>query len=504
MGSDSWFGEISELADKLDRGESISGERGKLAAAYTLQAGRRTREYELAKMDDNIRELTAAIPAAQAQVDGARHRAAAAEIAWQAAIQRAQMADAALVAFDGEEFTPDAWSAMADVMRDISRDYLRRAIRIAKLMERAYNFEHDSTLAVIKDDYGHAVTNATGSDAVLLGGDGLLADIESFTYVAITTTLRKQSRIKDVLSLAADFPAQFEQFRQTGVLAFETDLYEFDRLHPGFYQQRIEAVEVEFVGLVPESGLNGALAAGGVTRYRTRQDDTGQRMHQVDTMALSAFVTRNDVFLYQAPTGVRGLFQGLGVGSTWELRLPKRSNDFDFRRIVDVHLVLYYTALFDLGLRAAVIARPARPGELSAVRDFNLRYDAPDAWYGFYRTGAVDFTLDAVRLPANQTGFALNDVQLRVQPRDGVAPDGITLDVTPPGGAAVAVATDANGVVDLGGTVPALAGTSPVGTWRIALTGKPSVMDGGAVQPGRIVSMQLGLDYSFELPAEAP
>ncbi|MGL5828616.1 MAG: hypothetical protein ACRC0L_03480, partial [Angustibacter sp.] len=53
MGSNSYFSEISALADKLDRGESISGDRGLLAAAYVFQAGRRNREYELARMQDN-------------------------------------------------------------------------------------------------------------------------------------------------------------------------------------------------------------------------------------------------------------------------------------------------------------------------------------------------------------------------------------------------------------------------------------------------------------------
>ena len=502
MGSDSWFNEISELADKLDRGESISGERGKLAAAYTLRAGRRTREYELAKMQDSIDELTAAIPVAQAQLTSAQQRAVASEIAWQAAVQRAQMSDSALAAFDSNEFTPDAWAAMADVMRDISRDYLWRAIRLAKLMERAFNFEHDSVLAIIKDDYGHAIANASGTDALLMGGDSLRADIESFTYVAITTTRRKQSQIKDMLSLAREFPAHFEQFRQTGVLAFETDLYEFDRLHPGFYQQRMDAVEIEFVGLVPEEGLNGTLTAGGVTRYRARDGETGQRVHQVDTMALSDFQLRNDMFLYQAPTGVRGLFQGIGVGTTWELHLPKRSNDFDFRRIVDVRLVIYYSAIYDLGLRSTVLTRPPRAGELAAVRDFNLRYDAPDAWYGFYRSGAVDFVLDEVRLPANQQAFTINDVQIRLQPRAEIDPAGITLSVTPPGGTAAAVTTDARGVADLSDAVPGLAGTSPLGSWRIEVTGGDSVTEDGVLQPGRIITMQLGLDYTFEYPAE--
>ncbi|KQV14820.1 MULTISPECIES: hypothetical protein [unclassified Kitasatospora] len=503
MGSDSWFNEISELADKLDRGESISGERGKLAAAYTLRAGRRNREYELAKMADGIAELTAAIPVAQAQAASAQHAAKAAEIAWQAALQRVQLADAALTAFDANEFTPEAWSAMADVMRDISRDYLWRAIRIAKLMERAYNFENDAALNVIKDQYGYALANAAGSDAVLLGGDGLLADIESFTYTAITTTRRKRSRIKDVISLAAEFPAHFEQFRRTGVLAFETDLYEFDRLHPGFHQQRIEAVEVQFVGLVPEEGLNGTFAAGGVTRFRQRDGGIGQRVHQVDTMALSDFELRNDLFVYGTDTGVRGLFQGLGLGTTWELRLPRRGNNFDFARIADVQLVVYYTAEFDLGLRETVLTRPPRPGELSAVRTVNLRYDAPDAWYGFYRDSGVDFTLDPVRMPANQRDFTIESVQLRVQPRPGTDPAGMTLTVTAPGQSPVAVTSDTEGAVDLTAALPALVGTSPLGGWRLELTGGPSVTEDGVVRPDRLVSVQVGVEYSFGYPAEA-
>ena len=165
-----------------------------------------------------------------------------------------------------------------------------------------------------------------------------------------------------------------------------------------------------------------------------------------------------------------------------ELRLPKRSNDFDFRRIVDVRLVLYYTALFDTGLRSTVLARPPRAG-LSALRNFNLRYDAPDAWYGFYRNSAVDFVLDAVRLPANQTSFAIEDVQLQVRARDGVPAEGIELFITPPEAAAVAVTTDATGAAAVSGADPALVGTSPLGTWHIAITGGAPVTEGGVLQP---------------------
>ncbi len=113
-GEDAYWSEISELADKLGRGETIHGPGPKLAAAQILRAGRKTRDYELKKMQDTIDELTKAIGIAKDQWDAAKRRTAANEIAWQAAVQRAQMADAALDAFDNEFFTPESWGKMAE------------------------------------------------------------------------------------------------------------------------------------------------------------------------------------------------------------------------------------------------------------------------------------------------------------------------------------------------------------------------------------------------------
>jgi len=503
-GQDAMWAEICELADKLDRGEAISGPGPKLAAAATFSAGRKTREYELQKMQDNIDELTKAITVAQEQYDGAKRRTAASEIAWQAALQRAQMANASLIAFDNEFFTPETWNKMSNIMRDIARSYLFRAIRIAKLMERAYNFENDAELNVIKSEYGHGVASeAMGRDTKLLGGDSLLKDIASFTYHAITTKTRKNSRIKDVISLAADFPAQFEEFRRTGLLAFETDLYEFDRLHPGFYSQRLESVEVEVVGLLPEGGLNGTLTAGGVTSYRKKDSSVGKRVHQVDTMALSDFVLRNDMFLYGVETGIRGLFQGLGIGTTWQLHLPKRSNDFDFRRVFDIHLVLYYTAKYDPLLRTNVLSKPPRPGELVLLRNFGLRYDFPDAWYSFYRTGTAQFSLDRIRLPMNQTAFKLQSVNFRVVTKAGISNQDLELHITGPNGVSGTVKTDATGTVSTDSpALKALVGSEPLGNWQVQVVGGAPISDNGSLKLDRVYNVQMGLEYAFEYVKE--
>jgi hypothetical protein len=450
-------------------------------------------------------ELTASIAAATNQRDAAVLRTAAAEVAWQAALQRADMTAASLDAFDQNFFTPETWSKMAYVMREISRNYLFRAIRIAKLMERSYNFENDTDLRVIKNDYGVAVAApAAGRDTSLLGGDMLLQDIDGFTYNAIATKTRKSSRIKDVLSMATMFPAHFEEFRLTGLLSFETDLYEFDRLHPGFFGQRIEAVEVEIIGLLPDTGLNGTLSAGGVTSFRKKDNTVGKRTQQIDTMALSNFQLRADGFVYGVETGVRGLFQGLGVGTTWQLHLPKRSNDFDYRQIFDVNLVLYHTAQFDSNLRSKILAAPPRAGETSVLRTLALRYDFPDAWYAFYRGGAAGFTLDRPRLPANQSNFVSTAVSFRVVTIDGVSNQSITVRATAPNGTVGTADTDANGTIS--SLVPALAGLAgqnPMGQWKVEVLAGASLMDGASLKFDRVYNLQMGLEYSFDFPPEA-
>lgn len=504
-GEDAFPNEIGELADKLARGETISGGRGpKLAAAETLLAGRRTQAYELEKMRQNLEELAKAVDVANAQFVAAQARTSAAEIAWQAALQRVALANAALVAFDAQTFSPETWRKMTYVMADISRNYLDHAIKIAKLMERSYNFENDSTLKVIKNEYGHDVgSGISGSDLKLLGGDSLLQDIESFTFHAITDRTRKSSRIKDVLSISADFPAQFEEFRRTGRLSFETDLFEFDRLHPGFCNQRIEAVEVEVIGLLPESGLNGTLAAGGVTSFRKQDNTAATRVHVVDTMALSEFVARNDGFLYRADTGVRGLFQGIGVGSTWQLHLPRRSNDFDLRRIFDVQFILYYTAQFSAGLRDTVLALPPRQGELALLKNFGLRYDFPDAWYGFYRGGATTFTIDRFRLPMNQQAFKIGAAYFRLVTKAGVANQGIDVRITAPSGVTGTVKTDAAGMISTDSPqLAALVGADPIGAWKAEVTGGAPLVDSGALKFDRVYNLQMGLNYTFEYVPE--
>jgi hypothetical protein len=260
---------------------------------------------------------------------------------------------------------------------------------------------------------------------------------------------------------------------------------------------------MEIVGLLPDTGLNGTLSAGGVTSFRKKDNTAGRRVHQVDTMALSSFLLRNDMFLYGTDTGVRGLFQGIGLGSTWQLHLPKRSNDFDFRRIFDVNLIVYYNAKYDLALRTTVLALPPRPGEMTLLRNFAMRQDFPDAWYGFYRNGAADFQFERTRLPANQTSFKVKAMNFRVMTRPGVSNSNIQVRIMAPNGNNGTANTDAMGVVSTELPVlAAIAGVDPVGAWRVEVLGGPSLMDGGTLKFDRVYNLQIGIEYSFDYVPE--
>jgi tetratricopeptide (TPR) repeat protein len=503
-GESAMFNTVVALADRLDNGETIKGAGPLLAAAVTYRSGRRTREYELAKMDDNIADLAGAVDIAQEMLNAAEARLRVAQIAAEASAERAAMAEESLEAFDSEMFTPEVWAKMASVMRGISTAYLHDAIRLAKLMQRAFNFENDTQIALIKNGYGHAMVNAsTGGSVSLLGGDSLVRDIDAFTFQAITGRTRKNSRIKDRISIARNFPAQFEEFRRTGVLELETDLYEFDRLHPGFHNQRIEAVEVEFAGLLPPEGINGMVRCGGVTSFRSRSRGTSKRVHQVDTMALSDFTVRDDLFIYTPEVGLRGLFQGMGLATTWKLHLPRRSNDFDYARIFDINLVLYYTAQFDPLLRKMVLSSPVRPGELTELRNFDLRFDFPESWYALYKEGTATFAFRRDRLPFNQQDFVTASATFRVVTKAGVAAQGIELKITAPNGNSGQATTGGDGSVS--STTTALAGLasgSPVGDWKVEVIGGAPLADGDAVKFDRIHNIQMGLEYGFDFVAE--
>jgi hypothetical protein len=495
-----WYGdEIRRLARDMEAG-SWEGEGGKLAAAATLLAGEKSYEYQLGRMENDIDEMNATIPVAEAQRESARHREAAAALAVEAAQLRADLTRDAMAAFENEVFTPELWTKMAEVMLELSRSFQEWAISSAKLMQRAYNFETDSELAVIKGEYPGSATGG------LLGSDDLLRDIESFTYHFVAHQRSKETNVKDVISLANEFPLAFGEFLTSGRMAFETALRDFDVRNPGLFAQRVQAVEVEVVGLLPPEGIRGTLRAGGVSRYRTADDNVRSRIHTVDTMALSTFTVREDAFVYRQDPRIHGLFEGQGVATTWELELPRRANNLDYRLIADVRLVIYYNARFEPKLKAAILAAPALPGELVHSRSLALRYDFPEAWYPFLDSGTMMFQVTPPYLPRNEMNFRTDKVSVRLLLAEGLPDNGIPVSLTVPGAGKVTITTDADGQIATrpGNDLAAVMGGPLLGTWELTVApsaGSPLLDAAGRLRPDAIEQIAIVTQYAFDWPA---
>ncbi len=464
---------LNELADTLLGGTSIRGSRGTIAAATQLAAAKANREYEIGALKRQAEEMALAGVQADREVVAANARVAVADSAVTLANLRAQAAAQLLDVFEAQFFTPEVWQRMGDTLYRLYRRYLDMAIRAARLMQQAYNFETDQSLGLIRGDY------STDEVKGLLGADTLMADIQTFTYDLITSQTSKPQPVRQTISLASRYPFAFEtQFRTTGILEFETRIEDFDLVHPGAYAQRIEAIEVEFDGIVPATGISGTLSNAGVSLYRIPASSwvdrttsgAKYRVQPEETLLLSDYAIRQDALLAPQSARMLRVFQGAGVASTWRLEVPRGSNDLDFGSLTDVRVTFYYEARFDPELREAVRAQLAtRPGVHAKDLALPLRWLYPDAYFLFQDTGGLRLSLQNADFPANEEAPTLTAVGILVATTGGVSPEGITVSVKTPANAAVTAMTDATGAVssDSAGPLAALASGTAVGEYTV-------------------------------------
>lgn len=515
-GEDGDAGQLNRLADRMMAGGySISGDRGTLAAAESLTAARQQREYEIDVMNRQAAELDAARAQAGAERAAAGARLAATQAGAHAAAVRVAAAQQLLLAFDQQRFTPDVWNAMGETMNALARRYLVMALDVAKRMQRAYNFENDTALRIIRPDYTAQGVNG------MLAADSLLADVQTFTYELVTSTAPNPQPVKQTISLASRYPFLFEtQFRRTGRMEFQTSLDDVDSVYPGTYAGRIVAVEVDVQGIVPARGISGTLTNSGVSHYRVPNavwvDGTTGVKHRVqnrEALVISDHDPRTDALLLPDDSRRRGVFEGAGVASTWTLDLPPESNDIDYATVSDVLLTITYQARYDADLRDRVVAAlAATPAARQRQRPFPLRWLFPDAFFAFYGGGAtapgtLTFALGRTDFGSTEDDPRLVDVAFTVVTTPSARVDGLVLRVTLPGRDAVSVTCDEQGAVDADALADALTaagqddafGASVLGDWTVQVRAEdnPTWVVDGALDVEAIDNVGLILGYSF-------
>jgi hypothetical protein len=494
---------LSDMANQLLAGQTQSGDDATLEGVAQLAANRLSQQYQVDSMNRTAAEMQTAVTQAQAQLAAANAQVTASSVDLGIAQLNANGATQILTVFNSDTFTPFVWRSMGYFMQSIYSRYMSMALRAAKLMQQAYNFENDTTLNYIKNSYQGVVYG-------LLAADSLMADIQSFTDDLVTSKRGKKQLVKTSISLAGRYGYRFEtQLRKTGTVVFETTLDDFDSEFPGTYQGRIRRVTVDVQGIVPPTGISGSLSNGGVSFYRLPSDvatpnaPSKLRIQSAETLVLSDYDPSQDGLLDSSTGNQTGIFEGAGVASTWTLSLPKALNDIDYGALTDVVLTFLYEARYDPQLAPTVLAQLAtRPGYFSRERSIPLAWLYPDLFYGFKNTGSLVLTLAAADFPINQTAPVVTAVSLLVAMVPSTPAQGITVSLTAPDKAAVTGATDATGAITSQGSGSPWAGAvggSALGSWTISLTAaaNPKLAPGGKLDLSSLINLVLVLDYTF-------
>lgn len=379
---------------------------------------------------------------------------------------------------------------MSDVLEGVYHFFIQQATSTAKLAENQLAFERqEPPPAFIQADYWNlsAQEGTTDSQAQdrrgLTGSVRLLQDIFQLDQYAFLNNQRKLQLVK-LLSLSKLVPFEFQQFRETGLITFATPMELFDRDFPGHYLRLIKRVRTTVIALVPTTqGIHATLSTIGVSRVVIGPEvfQTVPIRRPPEFVALSSPVNSTGVFELEAQTDMLLPFEGNGVDSRWEFRMPKPANLFDYRTIADVLITIEYTALDSADYRAQVI-QTLKP-TLSANRPFSFRNQFPDQWFDLHNPDQtstpmiVRFRTVREDFPPNLDGIKIQQVVMYFARTEGKSFEiPVThLRYTEQGSAgSVGGAADSiDGVIStLRGNASswlAIQGKSPAGEWELAL-----------------------------------
>ena len=390
-------------------------------------------------------------------------------------------------------FNEEMYRWIASVLEDVYRYFLQEATAVARLAERQLAFERQQApLKVVQLDYWSLPAdpaNGGGADRLgLTGSARLLKDIFQLDSYAFDTRRRKQT-LSITLDLAEMFPLEFQHFRETGVLIFNTSSSQIDREFPGYYLTLIEQVHISVVALIPPTrGIRATCTSAGISRTVV-QGDTFQPVtirNLPERIAMSAASTSSGVMELEPDSQMLlSPFEGTGFDTLWELRMPKASNQFDYNTIATVLFKVDMTALHSFDYEREVIQRLDRT--VSFDRAFDFRQVFADAWYDLnnpHQTAtpmAVHFETRRSDFPVNLSNLSIQNIVLYLVRRDGeVFEQPIRhLHFTAEGmpGSSGGPASTVDGRVSTrsgnGTNWLPMIGQSPVGVWELAFPDQP-------------------------------
>jgi len=396
---------IANIVAAATAGANVSGRASAIAAALSAGAGATSTtasilstiaSYERRRQEWQFqRELAAqdiAIGAQQTRIAQDHVRVVGQE---RAIAELQTQNEERTVDFLSTKFTNvELYDWMIEVLEGVYRYFLQQATAMAKLAESQLAFERqETTPPFILADYWQSASeetfggsgNGTGPNRRgLTGSARLLQDIYQLDQYAFETNKRKL-QLQKTLSLAQLMPGEFQRFRESGVLTFATPMQLFDRDFPGHYLRLIRRVKASVIALIPpQAGIKATLTASRISRVVIGGDifQTVRVQHGPDMVALTSPLDATGLFELDAQSDMLAPFEGVGVDTVWDLRMPKAANPFDYDTIADVLITIDYTALNSFDYRQEVVQR--LPRRLNAERPFSFRQEFADCWYDLH------------------------------------------------------------------------------------------------------------------------
>lgn len=300
----------------------------------------------------------------------------------------------------------ELYNWMGRVLEQAYSYMLNISTATARTAESQLYFERQEQAGpFILDDYWELPSSGftSGSSAGqpdrrgLTGSARLLVDIQRLDQYAFESNKRKLQLTK-VISLAQNFPSEFQQFKESGVMNFELTNKFFDYDFPGHYLRLVNSVKTTVVGLLPVYDSIKATLTAEPTSYTVIGGTTFQKTPikrlSVESVALTSANNASGLFELQPIQNQELLnpFEGMGIESRWEFKMPQFSNRIDYANIADVLITVEYTALDSFQYRYQVLQD--LENALSFNRGFSFKNNFPDQWYELSQAVEGDSTFE--------------------------------------------------------------------------------------------------------------
>lgn len=295
-----------------------------------------------------------------------------------------------------QSITEDQLVQIIQSMDSILVHYLKYAVVLAKLTEKAYEAEEVVVSNHIKD----AIYYTSRGTGYWIVADRILLDLNTIEFNRITKKQQKPNFTTYTLSLRNKDPFQMEELRKKGIMLFDITQFELDLAFPGTFAQTIKSIDVSVIALSEPGGIKGQLTKEGLSWKKVPAGIAGEFsmddwFEYVQSGYRSMiFNDKDETLIFPKAQGINqtagllGIFEGKPVAGTYTLELPKYANNFDYNSLFDVILTINIASYYDPILKSLVeteICERAATEEFINTRELHLsmRLNQPDDWYEF-------------------------------------------------------------------------------------------------------------------------